>query len=180
MLEAGAIVDSRNMDGRTPLMMAAIAGDARLVESLLSCGADPSLQDKSGKAATDLCQSEQCIGLLKGGKGTAIRKDKSQSETTDSFSEGTSSKPRLTKKKSESEPNLTTTDLNEIDEDEEDEDEEDEDDEGTSQANTEEKLTSRKSLNEVNSWSETESSQKHSRPKTALKHLRPAGSEGLN
>jgi hypothetical protein len=151
LLQAAALVDARNSDGRTPLMLAALAGDERLVRSLLRSGAEAGLRDQSGEAAADLCQSEQCLRLLNRG-----------GETEDSFSEATSSRPRLTKGKSE--PSLSTR-------------EEEDEEEDTSQVNTEEKLATTKSRSEVNSWSESETT--HSRTETALRQLKPSGSEGL-
>jgi len=151
LLQAGALVDARNSDGRTPLMLAALAGDERLVRSLLRSGAEAGLRDQSGAAAADLCQSEQCLRLLSRG-----------GDTEDSFSEATSSRPRLAKGKSE--PSLRT--------------QEEEEEEDTSQVNTEEKLAATKSRSEVNSWSESETT--HSRTETALRQLKPSGSEGLS
>lgn len=47
----GADINRQDVDGLTCLMLAARAGAARTVETLLECGADPTLKDKNGDDA---------------------------------------------------------------------------------------------------------------------------------
>jgi ankyrin repeat protein len=54
LLDAGAAIDDRDARGRTALMISAEGGRSGIVDLLLAHGADPSLQDKSGKRAGDL------------------------------------------------------------------------------------------------------------------------------
>ena len=51
LLRAGAEVDSRNHDGKTPLMYTVSAGGLAAVQLLLEAGADPNLRDKEGRSA---------------------------------------------------------------------------------------------------------------------------------
>jgi ankyrin repeat protein len=48
LLAAGAAVDGRGENGRTPLMLAAAQGEAEIVKELLAAGADPRLQGPMG------------------------------------------------------------------------------------------------------------------------------------
>jgi uncharacterized protein len=47
----GADINEQDVDGLTPLMLAGRAGVTRTVETLLECGADPTLKDKQGNDA---------------------------------------------------------------------------------------------------------------------------------
>ena len=67
LLEHGADIDSRNMDGRTPLMLACLAGDDQMIQTLLDFNPDLSIKDKSGKTAKDwalVSQNQKCIEIL--------------------------------------------------------------------------------------------------------------------
>ncbi|TWP51771.1 hypothetical protein FKR81_12970 [Lentzea tibetensis] len=67
LIEAGAHVDARDDNGRTPLMQAAVHGYPRIVERLLRAGADRSLVDNAGKTARDLIRPrrrEELTALL--------------------------------------------------------------------------------------------------------------------
>lgn len=48
LLESGAEIDAQNIDNRTPLMLAALAGDERLTAILLEYGANTDLKDQTG------------------------------------------------------------------------------------------------------------------------------------
>src|SRR5262245_19324630 len=50
-IESGIPVDTRDDEGRTPLMVAAAFGNLAVAEALLTYGADPLLRDKQGEAA---------------------------------------------------------------------------------------------------------------------------------
>lgn len=49
-----ALLDRAGPDGRTPLMLAAAAGQAELAALLLELGADPAQRDEEGRTAADL------------------------------------------------------------------------------------------------------------------------------
>lgn len=56
LLDAGAIVDTHNASGKTPLMLAAQNGNLEAVSRLLQRGANPFTQDRGGATAADLAQ----------------------------------------------------------------------------------------------------------------------------
>ena len=49
LLENEAKINAQNIDGRTPLMLAALSGDEKLTEYLLEFDADKTIRDKAGK-----------------------------------------------------------------------------------------------------------------------------------
>ncbi|QUY43241.1 ankyrin repeat domain-containing protein [Acaryochloris marina] len=53
LLQFGSEVNSQNLQGRTPLMLAAQTDDSVLMQLLLFAGADPNLQDAAGKTYVD-------------------------------------------------------------------------------------------------------------------------------
>ena len=53
LLEAGADVDNRQVNGNTPLHTAAHSGDSSTVDALLTYGADVGLRSDDGKSAAD-------------------------------------------------------------------------------------------------------------------------------
>ncbi|MFT5466304.1 MAG: ankyrin repeat protein [Verrucomicrobiales bacterium] len=57
LLEAGAIADTHNASGKTPLMMAAQNGNLEAVRLLIQRGANPFTQDVDGSTAADLAAS---------------------------------------------------------------------------------------------------------------------------
>ena len=86
LLENGMDIDSKNNDGRTPLMLAALSGDEKLTEYLLEHGADKSIKDNSGQTAVDLgkkSRNEKCIALLQQNRysGRTQSEDRIDTET---------------------------------------------------------------------------------------------------
>jgi uncharacterized protein len=59
-----ASVDTRDPDGRTPLMLAALANDETAVTSLLARGADPNLRDSRGDTALVLA-AEHGVAIVR-------------------------------------------------------------------------------------------------------------------
>lgn len=55
LVEAGADPNRPACDGATPLTRAVVDGSLDMVAALLSVGADPSVRDKAGRTAKDLC-----------------------------------------------------------------------------------------------------------------------------
>lgn len=71
---SGAPVDVRDKFGRTPLMLAAEHGNAKLVEYLLQSGADPDLKVETGLRAIDFASRSEIVNLL-----TRARANKNES-----------------------------------------------------------------------------------------------------
>lgn len=56
LLEHSAYIDAESPNGSTPLMMAAMYGNAECVKILLDAGADPSLKNQLGLTASDFAR----------------------------------------------------------------------------------------------------------------------------
>lgn len=56
MLEHHAYIDAVSPNGSTPLMLAAMYGNAKVVPQLLEAGADPTLKNQQGLSAVDFAQ----------------------------------------------------------------------------------------------------------------------------
>ncbi|MCK6509495.1 ankyrin repeat domain-containing protein [Myxococcota bacterium] len=68
MLDDGADINARDYNGRTPLHVAAAAGQAHTVQLLLQHGASPLVADRSGRTPIDeahLHQHPDVIALFK-------------------------------------------------------------------------------------------------------------------
>lgn len=65
LMARGADPNSRDADGMTPLMHAAIAGNQGSVQALLAHGANVRLRDNAGYAAEDYARKEELQTLLK-------------------------------------------------------------------------------------------------------------------
>jgi ankyrin repeat protein len=59
LLDAGAVPNTQNEEGITPLMNAAWFGCRDSVRELLRRGADPLTRDKKGRAAKDLAAERE-------------------------------------------------------------------------------------------------------------------------
>jgi len=70
--EAAAIGAEQNNHGATPLMLAAVKGDKKIVAALLYHGSDPATQDHDGKTAEDHAANEDILALLKGTTKPAV------------------------------------------------------------------------------------------------------------
>lgn len=69
LLQAGAEVDARNLNGDTPLHYAASLGRMEVMPLLLKAGADVNALDRNGHTALDNCKPQACEILLEhGGK----------------------------------------------------------------------------------------------------------------
>ena len=64
LLEHGADVNAQDADGRTPLMFAALSGQATYLPILLDAGADPQIRTHSGKRAEDFAKTPEIRKLL--------------------------------------------------------------------------------------------------------------------
>lgn len=67
-IQRGIDVNSKDGDGRSPLMLAALKGDVEICRLLLEAGADPTLVDKDGRDALALA-----LGNGRSGTGEVIR-----------------------------------------------------------------------------------------------------------
>jgi ankyrin repeat protein len=68
LIDHGARIDHQDMDGLTPLMWAALAGNGTTERSLLRRGANFDIRDKLNETALDKARegpSEECVTLLK-------------------------------------------------------------------------------------------------------------------
>lgn len=54
LVRAGVNINDRNLEGLTPLMVAAERGDTDIITALLAEGADPGITDLEGKTACDI------------------------------------------------------------------------------------------------------------------------------
>lgn len=61
LLRAGTDPSAVNGQGRTPLMLAAMAARKDLVSLLLASGADPGIRDRSGVGALDLARKARAV-----------------------------------------------------------------------------------------------------------------------
>ena len=65
LIPAGVSVNVADVDGRTPLHLAALHGNLATVSMLLDCGADFTLRDRFGRTAVDeALQSNNRVCLL--------------------------------------------------------------------------------------------------------------------
>lgn len=64
LLSRGATPNSRDAEGATPLIHAAIAGSVPAVKLLLEYGADPHLRDATGQSPADCARSEELQNIL--------------------------------------------------------------------------------------------------------------------
>lgn len=74
-IQRGVDVNSKDGDGRSPLMLAALKGDIKICRLLLEAGADPTLVDKDGRDALALA-----LGNGRSGTGEVIREYLSSSD----------------------------------------------------------------------------------------------------
>ncbi|MCA9290387.1 MAG: ankyrin repeat domain-containing protein [Phycisphaerales bacterium] len=56
LLESGAHADPADLDGITPLMLAAMSGDVECIRLLLAAGADPLARNAEGRSAIDVAR----------------------------------------------------------------------------------------------------------------------------
>jgi len=63
LLARGADVNQTNKSGQTPLILAVVSGQARLLPALLEAGADPLLHDNTGLNAIDWAERKGLIEL---------------------------------------------------------------------------------------------------------------------
>lgn len=66
---SGESINIRDKFGRTPLMLAAEHGNKKVLEYLLSIGADPHLETDTGLRAIDFARSSEIKKLLSNAKG---------------------------------------------------------------------------------------------------------------
>jgi len=58
LIDSGAPLNLQDVQGRTPLMVAARGGDTTIVQRLLDLGADPQLRDRAGRTAAMIATGE--------------------------------------------------------------------------------------------------------------------------
>jgi ankyrin repeat protein len=64
LLAAGAAINTAEVSGMTPLMLAVTGKHLETVQVLIEAGADPRLADKDGRTARDLAADNPDIGNL--------------------------------------------------------------------------------------------------------------------
>lgn len=64
LLKAGADPNSGDLNGQTPLMIAASMGFEGICAGLLAAGGNPSLKDGSGNTACDLASNREIFYIL--------------------------------------------------------------------------------------------------------------------
>jgi ankyrin repeat protein len=64
LLEHSAYIDAESPNGSTPLMMAAMYGNAECVKILLDAGADPTLKNQLGLSASDFARQASRLDSL--------------------------------------------------------------------------------------------------------------------
>lgn len=65
LIKSGADIEDRDNDGNTPLCLAAINGDLKLVRFLLNSGANKDVKNHSGKTPRQLTRKKSIKDLLK-------------------------------------------------------------------------------------------------------------------
>jgi thiosulfate/3-mercaptopyruvate sulfurtransferase len=65
LIQAGARLDSQNVNGATALIYAASAGKSEIVRLLLDAGADTTLETLDGFTALDVAANLACIEMLR-------------------------------------------------------------------------------------------------------------------
>ena len=71
LIDAGAPLDSQNVNGATALIYCASAGKAQLVRQLMEAGADPNLMTLDDFTALELASNLECLRLLKAARSPA-------------------------------------------------------------------------------------------------------------
>lgn len=71
LIDAGAPLDTQNINGATALIYCASAGKTPLVQLLLTSGADPQLMTLDDFTALELAANPGCLKLLKNARNTA-------------------------------------------------------------------------------------------------------------
>jgi hypothetical protein len=160
LLENGLDIDAQNIDGRTPLMLAALSGDEKLTEYLLEYGADKVLKDNSGQTAIDLgikSRNEKCIDLLKQNRHVKSDDVSAATESTNIIKEKEKFDQLFSSKKT---PQATKSSEYKIghdeddDDDDEEEDDEEEEDEEETQATGGKIVLSHDKSDKGNTWTE--------------------------
>jgi hypothetical protein len=73
LLDRGAVVDVRDAQGRTPLMLAVAQGRLEVVRLLLQRGASPNLTDNAGKTALQLATDQNLTDIVTLLRGAGAR-----------------------------------------------------------------------------------------------------------
>lgn len=68
LLEAQADINARSIDGKTPLIAAAMAVDEEMLSFLLEHGSEPNWQDSEGKTAKDYIESQSYVNSYQDAK----------------------------------------------------------------------------------------------------------------
>ena len=71
LIDAGAPLDSQNVNGATALIYCASAGKTPLVRQLLQAGANPDLMTLDDFTALELAANHECLKLLKAARSPA-------------------------------------------------------------------------------------------------------------